>query len=156
MAFDLRKLDKYGFMLALYAFYAQYAKTHPTDPFGAMWADIQSLTDVSTLLTRIKAKMNEVYTLIIMIVIVPLLMKSLGAKVPSYLKTIVNFVRLYFIGDSLAKILDSMYVSTTAGGYGGSNSFRGGAVSWGGESNAKIMGQYSAPQGYISSNIYGG
>lgn len=143
MAFDLNRFSKYTWLASVVAFYQYYAAKYP-DPWTAIKNDFTKIPTLDLL----KTKVNEIISIIVILIVAPMVMKLIGARIGP-LKVLLNAAVYYVIGDQVAKVVDANYVATafTAGGRS--------AMTWGGENSAYHLNRVQSSAGLVK-NIYGG
>ena len=134
---EFSRLMKFSPLVGAYAFYNVFATSAPTDPWTAMQNAIKSF--VADPITKLKAKTQNLTTLAIVILGVPILTKAMKIRPGGAVGMIVKLTTYYIIGDQLAALLN------------GPGRF--GAMGWGGETSAyhQPMPSYS---GYVDSSNF--
>jgi len=141
MALELGRFNKFAPLVAVYAFYNVFATNYPTDPVGGMKTAFQNFVNNPM---GIFSKTNNLWTLGIVLIGVPVAMKSI--KLPAAVKMVINLFFYYVIGDQTAALLNGP-------GRFGAVSYGSRPQTWGGENSA--YHQQRASAGTIR-NTFGG
>lgn len=97
----ITSVKQYLPVLAGVGFYQVYSKKAPADPFGQMKTDAENYT-----FEKLKTKWKELATAAAVIILLPMVNKTLSGKVPPAVKLIVTAAAWYIVGDQLGKVLD--------------------------------------------------
>jgi len=150
MAFDFNKFAKYANLMTFVGFYQVFAKKNPSDPTGQMLTDLKMFFDINSLMTRLKSQMNNMGILIAILILSPILMKTIGSKLGAF-KIVIHAAVYYLIGDTLGKIMAGV-PGYAGSNYSGSNY---GMAAWSNDNGAYGVAANTPSAGVIR-NTYGG